>query len=209
MKYKFKPGELLGMMKAGGKKAKKAAHIAGFEGEKTKKHKFFPGGHVPNLPAQFTGPGSKSYTGVSNALGSDARPVPPTKFNKKGKKGKRKRNKKKALTEPEMMAMKRPKDKKKISQRHGRVLKNKNWIAEAVKKPGGLHRSLGIKADHTISAKTLGNAAKKGGKVGKQARLAETLKSFHHKRKVGYAPVGLPKGPQMIQGNSPSQFKRK
>lgn len=59
----------------------------------------------------------------------------------------------------------------------------KNWIAGAIKKPGALHRELGVKADNKIPAKTLSKAAKKGGLEGKRARLAQTLKSFHHKKK--------------------------
>lgn len=61
-------------------------------------------------------------------------------------------------------------------------IKKKNWIAGAIKNPGGLHKSLGVKAGKKISAKVMASAAKKGGKVGKQARLAETLKGFKHKK---------------------------
>ena len=57
----------------------------------------------------------------------------------------------------------------------------KNWIAGAIKHPGALHRSLGVKAGHKIPAGKLATAAKKGGVTGKRARLAETLRSFHHK----------------------------
>jgi hypothetical protein len=56
----------------------------------------------------------------------------------------------------------------------------KHWIQNAIKKPGALHKELGIKAGKKIPAKTLAKAAKKGGVEGKRARLAETLKSFHH-----------------------------
>jgi hypothetical protein len=56
----------------------------------------------------------------------------------------------------------------------------KNWIAGAVKNKGGLHKSLGIKAGKKIPAKRLAAATKKGGKIGKQARLAQTLKGFNH-----------------------------
>lgn len=59
--------------------------------------------------------------------------------------------------------------------------KKKNWIAGAIKKPGALHAELGIKQGNKIPAKTLARAAKKPGKEGKRARLAETLKSFHKK----------------------------
>lgn len=59
----------------------------------------------------------------------------------------------------------------------------RNWIAGAIKKPGALHKSLGVPQGKKIPAKKLSAAAAKGGKVGKRARLAETLKGFHHKKK--------------------------
>lgn len=62
------------------------------------------------------------------------------------------------------------------------VQKGKNWIAGAIKHPGALHRELGVKEGAKIPPKKLAAAAKKGGKEGKRARLAETLKSFHHKK---------------------------
>jgi hypothetical protein len=54
----------------------------------------------------------------------------------------------------------------------------KNWIQEAIKKPGALKKELGVKAGEKIPAKKLSAAAKKSGKVGQRARLAKTLKSF-------------------------------
>ena len=57
----------------------------------------------------------------------------------------------------------------------------KNWIAGVVKKPGSLRKSLGIKKGKKIPAKKLVAAAKKGGKLGKRARLAETLKGLRKK----------------------------
>jgi hypothetical protein len=54
----------------------------------------------------------------------------------------------------------------------------KNWIAGAIKKPGALRKELGVKAGEKIPAKKLAAAAKKPGKIGKRARLAETLKGF-------------------------------
>jgi hypothetical protein len=53
-----------------------------------------------------------------------------------------------------------------------------NWITGATKNKGGLHRSLGIPEGQPIPSKKLTKAASKGGKVGKQARLAQTLKGF-------------------------------
>lgn len=54
----------------------------------------------------------------------------------------------------------------------------KNWIAEAVKKPGALRKELGAKAGKPIPAGKLEAAAKKPGKMGQRARLAMTLKGF-------------------------------
>lgn len=54
----------------------------------------------------------------------------------------------------------------------------KNWIKDAIKKPGALRKELGVKAGKTIPAKTLAAAAKKPGKIGQRARLAQTLKKM-------------------------------
>ena len=54
----------------------------------------------------------------------------------------------------------------------------KNWIKDAIKKPGALHKDLGVPAGKKIPSSKLAAAAKKPGKVGKRARLAETLKGF-------------------------------
>jgi len=57
----------------------------------------------------------------------------------------------------------------------------KNWIADATKNKGGLHKSLGVPKGEKIPAGKLAKAAKASGKVGKQARLAETLKGLKKK----------------------------
>jgi len=57
----------------------------------------------------------------------------------------------------------------------------KNWIAGAIKKPGALRKELGVKEGKTIPAKKLAAAAKKPGKIGQRARLAETLKGMKKK----------------------------
>ena len=49
------------------------------------------------------------------------------------------------------------------------------WIQSAIKKPGALKKSLGVKAGEKIPAKKLAAAAKKPGKMGQRARLAQTL----------------------------------
>ena len=54
----------------------------------------------------------------------------------------------------------------------------KAWIAGAIKHPGALHRELGVPQGQKIPAKKLAKAAKAGGKLGKRARLAQTLKGF-------------------------------
>jgi len=56
----------------------------------------------------------------------------------------------------------------------------KNWIQNAIKKPESLRKELHIKKGEKIPAKKLNAAAKKGGKEGQRARLAKTLKGFHH-----------------------------
>lgn len=54
----------------------------------------------------------------------------------------------------------------------------KNWIAGAIKKPGALHEQLGVAKGQKIPAKKLAAAAKKPGKMGQRARLAQTLKGL-------------------------------
>ena len=54
----------------------------------------------------------------------------------------------------------------------------KNWIAGAIKNPGALRQQLGVKGDKPIPAAKLATAAKKGGKLGQRARLAQTLKGL-------------------------------
>ena len=51
-------------------------------------------------------------------------------------------------------------------------------IQKAIKKPGALRAELGAKPGKPIPAKKLAAAAKKPGKIGKRARLAETLKGM-------------------------------
>jgi hypothetical protein len=53
-----------------------------------------------------------------------------------------------------------------------------NWIQGAIKKPGSLRKSLGVKKGEKIPAKKLAAAAKKPGKLGRRARLAETLRGL-------------------------------
>lgn len=55
----------------------------------------------------------------------------------------------------------------------------KKWIAGAIKHKGALHRELGVPEGQKIPAKKVAAAAKKGGTLGRRARLAETLKGLH------------------------------
>jgi len=52
------------------------------------------------------------------------------------------------------------------------------WIQKAIKKHGSLRKELGVKEGKTIPAKKLEAAAKKPGKLGQRARLAQTLKKM-------------------------------
>jgi len=52
------------------------------------------------------------------------------------------------------------------------------WIQKAIKNPGSLRKELGAKPGKPIPAKKLAAAAKKPGKIGQRARLAETLKGM-------------------------------
>ena len=57
----------------------------------------------------------------------------------------------------------------------------RNWIAEAISKPGQLHKDLGVPEGQKIPAAKLNAAAKQSGKVGQRARLAKTLKKLKNK----------------------------
>ncbi len=52
------------------------------------------------------------------------------------------------------------------------------FIKDAIKKPGALHRQLGVPKNEKIPDKKLEEAAKSGGKLGQRARFAETLRGF-------------------------------
>ena len=56
--------------------------------------------------------------------------------------------------------------------------KKKLNIKKAIKKPGALRKSLGIKKGQTIPVKTLNQAANAGGKLGQRARFAKTLRGL-------------------------------
>jgi hypothetical protein len=66
---------------------------------------------------------------------------------------------------------------KTATAKKGGAVKN-NFIQEAIKKPGALRASMGVKKGEKILAKKLAVAAKKPGKMGQRARLAQTLSKF-------------------------------
>ena len=58
------------------------------------------------------------------------------------------------------------------------LAKGGKWIGKAIKKPGALHKDLGVPQGEKIPTKKLAKAAQAGGKLGQRARLAETLRGM-------------------------------
>lgn len=65
-----------------------------------------------------------------------------------------------------------------FAMKKGGMAKGGKWIQSAIKKPGTLKKSLGVKAGEKIPAGKLAKAAKAPGKLGQRARLAQTLKKM-------------------------------
>lgn len=59
-----------------------------------------------------------------------------------------------------------------------------DFIQKAIKKPGQLHRDLGVPHGKKIPAGKIKAAASRKGKVGERARFAEELKGFGPKKKA-------------------------
>jgi len=59
------------------------------------------------------------------------------------------------------------------------LLEKKNWIQKAIKKEGSLRKTLKAKKGKNIPTSKLKKAAEKGGKTGKRARLAMTLRKLN------------------------------
>lgn len=58
----------------------------------------------------------------------------------------------------------------------------KNWMQDAVKKPGALHKALHVKQDKTIPADKLNKAAhSKNPRIKKMAVLAKTFNKYRGK----------------------------
>jgi hypothetical protein len=63
------------------------------------------------------------------------------------------------------------------------MAEKKNWIAGAIKKPGSLRKTLGVKKGETIPAKKLAAAThSKNPTTARRARLAETLGKLRKKK---------------------------
>ena len=63
------------------------------------------------------------------------------------------------------------------------MAEKKKWISGAVTEgKGKLHKKLNVPEGEKIPAKKLSAAAKKGGRLGKEARLAKTLKKLRKKK---------------------------
>jgi hypothetical protein len=56
--------------------------------------------------------------------------------------------------------------------------RKKKWMQSAVKRPGQLHRDLGVPQGKKIPKSRLRAAAKRKGKVGQRARLALTMSRY-------------------------------
>lgn len=61
-------------------------------------------------------------------------------------------------------------------------MSDKKWIQKAIKHPGALHKELGVPAGKAIPKNKLEKAAKSPGKLGKRARLAETLSKMSKRK---------------------------
>jgi hypothetical protein len=61
----------------------------------------------------------------------------------------------------------------------------KKWIAGAIKRPGALHRALGVPEGEKIPKSKITQAAKSGGRLGKMGRLAQTLSHMQKKSTKG------------------------
>jgi D-serine dehydratase len=78
----------------------------------------------------------------------------------------------------------------------------KKWIQDAIKKPGALHKALGVPMDKNIPEAKLEKAEhSKSHLMRKRANLAETLKHLHHAKGGKMVP---PKK-MMHQGSSRSR----
>lgn len=60
--------------------------------------------------------------------------------------------------------------------------KPKKFIAGAIKRPGALHRALGVPMGQKIPPNMVDEAAHRKGRVGQEARFAQTLGKLRRRR---------------------------
>ena len=68
------------------------------------------------------------------------------------------------------------------TRRRRRSGDGEHWIQRSIKRPGALHRALGIPLDQKIPLDRLQKAAKAPGRLGRQAREALTLRRLNKKK---------------------------
>lgn len=87
-------------------------------------------------------------------------------------------------------------------QKKGGKVEGEKWIGKAIKKPGALHKALKVPEGEKIPAKKLEAAAEKSGKLGKRARLAQTLGRMN-RATGGMVDIGaMKKGPKAKKGKT-------
>lgn len=62
------------------------------------------------------------------------------------------------------------------------MAQKKNWIQDAIQKPGALREAMGAKKGKNIPKGKLEEASKKKGVTGQRARLAQTLANMRKKK---------------------------
>lgn len=92
-------------------------------------------------------------------------------------------------------------------------LHEENWIQSAIKRPGQLHRDLGVPQGKKIPKGMVAAAAKRKGKVGQRARLAQTLSGFSRSKQTKesndcHEPAGQPTGGQFCSKGGGDSWAR-
>ena len=85
---------------------------------------------------------------------------------------------------------------------------DKKWIQKAIKKPGALHRDLGVPEDDKIPVSKIKAAAKGDGKVAKRARLALTLRGMN-KEEVELDEIGIAQAAKMASAAAKKRAEAK
>lgn len=80
---------------------------------------------------------------------------------------------------------------------------NHTWIHKAIHHVGGLHKSLGVPQGRKIPHDQLKAAARKGGLIGRQARLALTLEGMPHPEPKAAPAAEAPVAPAVAAPERP------